>query len=191
MRKEQILKYLELAKQICEKQITCEPDIGEGLQIALDFFKRNYMSFYDIYPHHLERDVSLFGGPVDWTQVKGIKKFSGVDHEVFMNFDIFQSQTNVKFYNANERQNNSPTIDDFYEFMSAHEEFKAHGYCRAPSHKPTIVIEGLEFRYQEGQKEDQVMVDALENWCYKVRRVNWKAPDQFVANEKVIRCWWD
>jgi len=191
MKKKQILIQLELAKELCAKHITCEPDIEKGISIAIDFFKKHYMSDYDLYPHHSFRDEMLFGDHVDWTQVKGIKRFKNIKPEVFEQFDIYQSQNKVRFYNAGEKQNDSPTIDDFYDFMWQFEGFKAYGYCRRPSSAPSIVIEGLEYHYKDGEPEDQTLVDALEDWCYKVRNRTWKAPNQFVANDKVIRCWWD
>jgi len=84
-----------------------------------------------------------------------------------------------RFVDLDERQNNSPTIAEFYEFMKDHLEVKAHGYVVDASRDDyRVSIEGLEFN---GPVVMSTMLDFVKLCRYA---------DEFVCEQNKLYSWW-
>jgi len=135
------------------------------------------------------RDSLLFGGEIiDWTFTSSPKWFSGIMFDSLFELLMLNKHRRVDCLDV--RQNDSPTVGDFLNFLGGNEEFTAHGYAQKPGGDRDIVIEGLEYIIKDGEYR-QDLEDNLERWCYLTRKREWKAPDKFISNNEKIFCWWD
>jgi hypothetical protein len=87
---------------------------------------------------------------------------------------------NNNFVDMDGRQNDSPSISEFYEFMKDHPEVKAHGYVVDSSRDDyRVSIEGLEF---SGPVSIATMSDFVQLCRYA---------DEFTCEQNALYSWWD
>lgn len=106
--------------------------------------------------------------------------FGGVERYSGLTLDRLQELIDNRFINLDERQNDSPTIAEFYEFMKDHPEVKAHGYVVDSSRDDyRVSIEGLEFN---GPVAMSTMLDFVKLCRYA---------DDFLCEQNELYSWWD
>ena len=77
-------------------------------------------------------------------------------------------------------QNDSPTNEEFVQFLESHPEFIAHGYVVSPErHDVRISIEGIEF---EGYPERDLLFEFVDKFHYA---------DGFEISNDGLYCWFD
>ena len=83
-----------------------------------------------------------------------------------------------KFADPESCQNYSPSISEFYNFMSAHPEFTAHGYAKGLEEDYCVIIEGL----QGNSKDTNTILDFVQ--------LN-RMADEFDVQLGYQYSWWD
>ncbi len=79
-----------------------------------------------------------------------------------------------------EAQNNSPTVEEFINFLKDYPKFKAHGYIVTPDREDfRISIEGL--KVEEDLTTEEIL--AFSNKFHNA--------DEFQVTTNYARCWWD
>jgi len=96
-----------------------------------------------------------------------------------MGADTLQKMVDLRFADPNERQNNSPTIQEFIEFLNDNPNFTAFGYV--------VSINRDDYR---------LSVEGVESFVYDPRQfanfVNkFRMADEFTATENYQRAWYD
>jgi len=116
-------------------------------------------------------------------ELLGIKP-THMDYERYdkLNVDTLKVLLNEKFADPNETQNDSDSIQEFYEFMVQYPEFTAIGYAIGLERDDyRVSVEGL-----EGEaKSDEALQAFIDNY---------KHADEFeveVAGDRYCRCWYD
>lgn len=106
--------------------------------------------------------------------------FKGLNHKVL------KILLDEKFADPNERQNESPTIKEFYDFMVKYPEFTAHGYATT-----------LERYKWEGEGGYRITIEGLEGWVESSEALSafiktFQNADELDVDEyKSLRCWYD
>jgi hypothetical protein len=84
-----------------------------------------------------------------------------------------------KFADPDERQNKSPAIREFYDFMVKHPEYKAIGYAIGLKRNDyRVSIEGLEGK----AKNHQSFLEFVQEF---------HGADEFDVDDNYQRCWYD
>jgi hypothetical protein len=120
------------------------------------------------------RDQLIFGDENENDWLGGVRSFDSLSVKQLKN--LIQNN----FIDLEDRQNSSPTVEDFFNFMKEHPEVKAHGY--AVSHKRDdyrVSLEGLSFK---GNINHNLLLDFVD-LC--------RDADEFVADENELYAWWD
>lgn len=96
-----------------------------------------------------------------------------------LNVNTLKILLDEKFADPQERQNDSPTIQKFYDFMVEHPEFTAHGYLIGLKRSDyRVSIEGLEGKPSDSESyTDFILFNRLA--------------DEFDVNMEYCRSWWD
>jgi hypothetical protein len=88
----------------------------------------------------IERDKIVFGEPFDWSQPTG-----GIARFRDLTLDRLEQLIKAGFIDLDECQNDSPTTQEFLEFMQQYPKARAHGYVISNEREDVgAVIEGLE-----------------------------------------------
>ncbi len=120
---------------------------------------------------------------LEWKQYKFIKDNSYMGGiKSFTNLDIKTLETliNEHFVYLDECQNSSPTIKEFFDFMSKYPQVKAHGYVVGPNRSDyRLSIEGLVCNNNITKK---LLID-FSNYCHQA--------DAFEVGENYLYSWWD
>jgi len=110
---------------------------------------------------------------------QGIEEGYDIYHFSGVTLETLEKLVNENFMDVEERQNSSPSVKEFMEFMKDHpDKFTAHGY--AISHKRQdyrVSIEGIQ---QTGKMTYKEMADFAE-FAH--------GADEFKV--KIGYCWWD
>lgn len=87
-----------------------------------------------------ERDTLIFGQPINWkSNSGGIARFSGI------HLPTLKKLIDLGYADPQETQNDSPTIQEFLEFMSVYPNVTVHGYVVSPYREDCRVsVEGIE-----------------------------------------------
>ena len=126
-----------------------------GFRLNRDEAKRNQI----IHGKPVAKDAERFTG-------LSVEKLAQLVHESFIELD--------------ERQNESPTVQEFGRFMVQHPEFTCHGYTIVKERDDyRVSIEGLEYN-GEVTKEQLI---AFTKFC--------KHADDFIVEDDNLYAWWD
>lgn len=131
------------------------------------------MDRYDFTLSAEMRDQIIFGEPIDWGQ-----RPNGIEH--FSNLDIatLKQLNDLGYLNLKLRQNDSPTIGQFMEFMKEYPAVKCHGYVVSPFRNDyRVSIEGLECYTDLSDIQDDF--EQFNN------------ADEFEASDERLYCWYD
>ncbi len=121
-----------------------------------------------------DRDEMIFGSYDEDMYFGGIRNFHGISLETLTKL------ISCDYINLNETMNNSPTIREFYGFMSRYPgKFEAHGFVNDTD----VVITGIETINTEASeinmviandfwitfnKADRLMLDCHDGGCYNL-----------------------
>ena len=99
----------------------------------------------------------------------------------FINLDLERLEELIKnkFVKLDSRQNNSPTVQEFYEFMKKYPHTKAHGYAKSDE-DGRVAIEGLHYTSPRISKDLQLDFMKL---C--------RSADSLTCTDKKLYSWWD
>lgn len=120
------------------------------------------------------RNEIIFGKHDDEKWIGGVRHFD--------NLTLSQLESLIKnnFIDLEDRQNYSPTAEEFLNFMQIHPDVTVHGYAVSHDRKDyRVSIEGLSFR---GEVCDNLLFDFI-HLC--------RLADEFVANRTELYSWWD
>ena len=97
-----------------------------------------------------------------------------------LSLDNLVKLANEKFIDPEEAQNDSPTVQEFGEFMVKHPGVTAHGYsiCRERDDY-RVSLEGIEFK---GEVSIELMSDFVQ-FC--------NGADELVTEPNHLFAWWD
>lgn len=125
--------------------------------------------------HSDERDTIIFGEPQHWG-TQQIRYYSQ------LSLNSLKALQDKSLLNLSERQNNSPTIEQFVKFMEKYPCVKAHGYVVTRFRADTgVTIEGLITPSESATRE---LKNAFKTFC--------KGADELSENYKGnLRSWWD
>lgn len=105
----------------------------------------------------------------------GTARFSG------LTIETLEELIKNNFVNLDDKQNEAPTIQEFYEFMKKYPCVKAHGYAVDRGRSDyRVSIEGLDHAGNDISKELQLDFIKL---CRKA--------DELTCTEKRLYSWWD
>ena len=122
-----------------------------------------------------KRDEILFG-----VYNKDAYKYGGIRHFKNLDVDALKHLLDEGFIDPEEAQNDSPTTMEFYEFISAHPNFTAHGYAVSPDRDDyRITLEGIEC-YESC--DTKTIRDFIE-LC--------RFADELSVNDGCMYAWWD
>lgn len=132
------------------------------------------------------REELIFGNQVDWSKEESSLKVFQID------FGAFAKLVNSDAVVLTDSQNNSPTIEQFYEFAQEFAEiykinngFTFHGYAISPERKDCrISIEAIEINSLQPlpSKALSLFLDYL---------VIYRKADSFKMEETRLYAWWD
>jgi len=122
-----------------------------------------------------KRDELIFGEPMNWDK-------HDIVYYSCMDVGTLTQLISLGFADPEMTQNDSPTIEEFVEFMTRYPSCVAHGYVVSPNRDDCRVsIEGLVC------SEDLVTNDMLYDFVGSFR-----CADEFtVSKEDGLYCWWD
>ena len=121
------------------------------------------------------RDKLIFGKFEPRKYCGGIRQFDG------MSLETLDTLLANNFADKEERQNESPTIAEFRNFMQKHHGYMAHGYTVELAREDyRVTIEGLE--KPEGYESAQELEDFVESFRFA---------DDFAASNEHMFCWYD
>lgn len=113
---------------------------------------------------------------------KNIYCLGGIIHFHNLPAAIISQLFEENFLYKKERQNYSPSAEEFYNFMLAHPNMTAHGYMVSPDREDyRITIEGLECN-------NECAKDYMIDFAKFIAEYE---PDEYTINENNLRCWWD
>jgi hypothetical protein len=96
-----------------------------------------------------------------------------------LDVQALKSLIELKFADPEERQNDSPTVREFCDFMEKHPEFKANGYTVDKSRPDyRVSVTGLE--------GDAQSTESIEDFVRMFRNA-----DEFEQNMNHLYCWYD
>ncbi len=122
-----------------------------------------------------KRDELLFGAyePTEYQD--------GTRHFWWLSVEMLNTLIAEGFVDEQQRQNASPTIREFKEFMTKYPEYLAHGYAVGADRTDCrISIEGLE--KSKGFSSQQELDDFLAAFRFA---------DDFYAGKSSMYCWYD
>jgi hypothetical protein len=112
--------------------------------------------------------------------IKNPEYFGGCEHYSGLTLEQLDKLIDNRFIDLSDRQNDSPTAQEFYEFIKDHPEVKAHGYVISKDRNDyRVSIEGLEF---DGVVSKTTMSDFVK-LC--------RHADEFTCEQNKLRSWWD
>lgn len=121
-----------------------------------------------------KRDMVLFGTNYDET-----KYFGGARRFDELSVEELEYLIKENFIDPDECQNDSPTTEEFLEYMKDHEQFVAFGYAISPDRGDyRITLEGI--RSDVCFNDIDEMIDFIDRFRYA---------DEF--NVKPPYVWWD
>ena len=122
-----------------------------------------------------ERDMIIFDETQSW-DAQQIRYYNQ------LGLDSLRALQGKSLLNLSERQNNSPTIEQFVKFMEKYPCVKAHGYVVTRFRADTgVTIEGLVTPSGSATRE---LKNAFKTFC--------KGADELSENYKGnLRSWWD
>jgi hypothetical protein len=127
-------------------------------------------------PDYERRDF-LLGIDGDWDEknaLGGIKSFGLIE------LDILEILFRERFIDPSDRQNESPTMQEFLGFMRKHPAAVAHGYAVSPNRDDyRVTIEGLRVPAKDVTWE---LEEAFAEFCGNA--------DELVTNGELYS-WWD
>jgi len=104
----------------------------------------------------------------------------GIEPFRHISLDTLEELVKENFINLEDRFNDSPSAEEFLEFMRKYPHVTAHGYAIDISRPDYgISIEGLESRGSTSEKFKR-------DWVCEFRLA-----DEFVYEEEYLYCWWD
>ena len=104
----------------------------------------------------------------------------GTESFVGLTIDELNQLLRENFIDPYDRQNDSPTVDEFREFLTDHPEVTAHGYAVDKKRNDyRVSIEGIEFT---GPVSIGTMLDFVKLCRYA---------DEFECTQNRLRAWWD
>lgn len=114
----------------------------------------------------------------------------GIEHQKyiggltnFINLDLEKLEKLIKenFINLDQKQNNSPPVQEFYEFMKKNPCVKAHGYAVSSDRSDyRVSIEGL--HYVESNISGDLQLE-FAKFC--------RTADSFTCTSEKLYSWWD
>ena len=123
-----------------------------------------------------DRRDEIFGGLLDSTNMGGIIHYTG------LSASKLKTLIKERFADPDETQNDSPTIQEFLDFMTEYPGFRAHGYIVEKERSDyRVSIEGLEW-----EDEDEIPVQALIDFAEMFRFA-----DEFCLEKFNAYCWFD
>jgi hypothetical protein len=124
-----------------------------------------------------ERDVLIFGEKTpNWSKCKG-------DVIRFQNLALSELETLVKkgYIELDENQNDSPSTEEFLEFMRQYPATLGHGYVVAPDRDDErVTLEGIAVQRADVTPE---LFRAFVQLC--------RCADEFTDNDGGLYAWWD
>jgi hypothetical protein len=134
-------------------------------KIMLPEFNRDYP----------ERDRMLFGHVIEWVEENG-----GVEHFRDLSVATLKELIARNFADPDERQNDSPSIGQFLQFLEKYPHVKAHGYAVSPNREDyRVSLEGVEY---DGPVSAEL---------YRDFRALSSSADDFVCTHERLYCWYD
>lgn len=122
-----------------------------------------------------KRDEILFG-----VYNKDAYKYGGIRHFENLDADTLKQLLDEGFIEPEEVQNYSPTTMEFYEFISAHPNFTAHGYAVSPNRDDyRITLEGIECHESCDAKTMREFIELC------------RFADELSMNDEYMYAWWD
>lgn len=122
-----------------------------------------------------KRDEILFG-----VYNKDAYKYGGIRHFKNLDVDALKHLLDEGFIDPEEAQNDSPTTMEFYEFISAHPNFTAHGYAVSPDRDDyRITLEGIECYEPCDVKTIRDFIELC------------RFADELSVNDECMYAWWD
>lgn len=121
------------------------------------------------------RDEIIFGEykPDDY-KFGGVKQFSGLPLETL------KLLIEEGFLDPEDCQNNSPSAEEFMNFIEQHPDFTAHGHAVDSTRDDYgVTIEGIELFGARSRETEREFVMFSQH------------ADDFVFNDKALFCWWD
>jgi len=113
--------------------------------------------------------------------IENQKYLGGIARFVSLTIERLEELIENTFVNLDDKQNEAPTIREFYEFMKKYPCVKAHGYAVDKNRNDyRISIEGLHHVGNDISKELQLDFMKL---CRKA--------DDLTCTEKKLYSWWD
>jgi len=124
------------------------------------------------------RDKIIFGRTIAWQGDEegrgGIERFEG------LTFKELKLLLQLNFLDPEDRQNNSPPIWKFMEFMEQHPGTTAHGHVVSPTRADyRISIEGLEYK---GQCSTEMQLEFIKLF---------RGADSCDTDDTSLYCWYD
>lgn len=114
-------------------------------------------------------------------KIENQKYMGGVARFISLDLERLEKLIGGNFLNLDDKQNNAPPIQEFYEFMKKYPCVKAHGYAVDKARTDyRISVEGLHHAGNDISKELQLDFMKL---CRKA--------DELTCTEKKLYSWWD
>lgn len=111
--------------------------------------------------------------------IKNDKYLGGIAHFKTLDLETLETLIEEKFIDPNDRQNDSPTVLEFYNFMKKYPSVKAFGYAvSAKRDDYRISLEGL----ISEPTDDEELINDFIRLCYNA--------DELETN-MCLRAWWD
>ena len=124
----------------------------------------------------VRRDELVFGEAQDWSKsMGGIKRYRD------LTVDCLEKLVKEGFADPEETQNDSPTTQEFLEFMQQYPKARAHGYVVSNDREDVgVTVEGLEV--DRADVTTKLFRDFVQLCRYA---------DEFNDEENGLYSWWD
>lgn len=122
-----------------------------------------------------ERDTIIFGESNLLAYAGGVRHFNG------LTLEQLDQLLKKRYILPDERQNNSPTVQEICEFMKRYTGYTAIGYAVSPQREDCrVTLEGIEKPFPITNEEEFLHFRHLFRWA-----------DELVIANNYTRCWYD
>lgn len=123
-----------------------------------------------------ERDSIIFGEPQKWKNNRG----GGIVQFDSLLAEQLDELVRLKHADPETRQNNSPSIASFLEFLQENPKFRATGYIVSPDREDyRVSIEGITYDGDASKEE----IITFVHFC--------NGADELELDSESLRAWWD
>lgn len=122
--------------------------------------------------------------PFSTEEIGGLRYFKNLD------LDTLKKLIDLNFIDLNGRQNLSPSVKQFLEFMEENPQTKAHGYSVSNKREDyRVTLEGVTI-YKTSVKGEDIVENISEELMNEFD-TRFENADTLIISKDLLYCWWD